>query len=395
MKLYSLIICITLIIVFTACEQTNEKQFILKGSFSGDNTKYLELSYMDSTNQYKIDTLFIKDQKFEAKGYINRPEMVSLLGNVIINANSINMEDPNLLYFYIEPGTIEITLKEDDFRNANITGSETQTEYEMLTSKTDPIHYELKDLISELYKLEKNKRNGIVDKIAEERITTIRSIWLKKLKDIKALELTFASQHPDSYVSPSLVSRYRHDIYRDSLKMYYDSFGPNIKHTADAEKIKEMYELEIAKVGDKAPSFSTTDNKGNPISLIDFEGKIVLLDFWAGWCVPCLEIHPELKELYKTYHPKGFEIIGVSFDKDEESWHKSIAKENIEWNHVFVGMSNYKKNNSISKKYYIQPIPAYILIDKKGYIIERYLAAGNHQKDMEDLKKDLKRLLDN
>ena len=128
-----------------------------------------------------------------------------------------------------------------------------------------------------------------------------------------------------------------------------------------------------------AKNFATTDINGEKISLRDFKGKYVLLDFWASCCVPCRAGNPHLKELYSKYHDKGIEFIGVSDDDSKpEAWHKAVEKDDLPWRHVLRGfdiekmMNNQPNPNDISSKYGISSLPTKILIDRSGKIIGRY-----------------------
>ena len=88
------------------------------------------------------------------------------------------------------------------------------------------------------------------------------------------------------------------------------------------------------------------------------------------------------------------EILGVSFDRNKQQWRKGIYKHGTQnWNQVFVGMNDIGTSGSISEKYYIQPIPAYILIDQEGKIIGRYSNASDQNKSLDELVKKLEEIL--
>ena len=111
---------------------------------------------------------------------------------------------------------------------------------------------------------------------------------------------------------------------------------------------------------------STVDLEGRPISLADYRGKVVLLDFWATWCVPCIAEMPNVRAVYEKYHTKGFEVIGISFDLDETALHKFIKENQLPWRQIFAGE---RRRSSVAQKYRIKGIPTQFLIDREGKVI--------------------------
>ncbi|GAL84146.1 redoxin family protein [Sporocytophaga myxococcoides] len=121
------------------------------------------------------------------------------------------------------------------------------------------------------------------------------------------------------------------------------------------------------KVGQKAPDFKIEDPNGKIIRLSDLSDKIVLLDFWASWCMPCRQVNPEIVALYHKYHDKGFEIFSVSLDTKKEAWLNAIKKDQLSW--PFHGSDLKGWENEVAELYDISGIPATFLIDEKGIII--------------------------
>lgn len=98
--------------------------------------------------------------------------------------------------------------------------------------------------------------------------------------------------------------------------------------------------------------------------------KYVLLDFWASWCGPCMGEVPYLKQAYADYHKKGFEIYGVSFDRNREDWLQAIDENDMKWIHVSA-LSSF--DNQAGKDYAVQGIPSNFLIDAEGKIVAKNL----------------------
>ena len=119
-------------------------------------------------------------------------------------------------------------------------------------------------------------------------------------------------------------------------------------------------------IGQTVPDFSQTDLDGNPISLQDYRGKIVLLNFWAVWCGFCPLELPNIKKVYETYKDKGFDVIGVSLDTTESDMSDFIKENDLQWRQIYVGNV---RDAPLLQQFNIKGLPRQWLIDRKGKLI--------------------------
>lgn len=147
---------------------------------------------------------------------------------------------------------------------------------------------------------------------------------------------------------------------------------------------KEQAQAQLRKLNmlGKPLELSFKSLEGKQISMKDYAGKVVLVDFWATWCAPCRAALPEVKSVYNKFHDKGFEILGISFDKDKEALTSFIKEENLKWPQYFDGLG---WDNKLGQKFEISSIPTVWLVDKQGKL--RHLNAG------EDLAEKVEKLL--
>lgn len=123
-------------------------------------------------------------------------------------------------------------------------------------------------------------------------------------------------------------------------------------------------------VGGEAPDFTMKQVDGTDLKLSDLRGKVVLVDFWASWCGPCRKANPEVVRIYNQYKDKGFDVLGVSLDRNQAAWEKAIEADKLTWHHV----SDLKGwQNEAAQLYSVRSIPQTLLIDAEGNIIARNL----------------------
>ena len=106
---------------------------------------------------------------------------------------------------------------------------------------------------------------------------------------------------------------------------------------------------------------------GSEVDITKMKGKVVLVDFWATWCGPCMAEVPHVVETYKKLHEKGFEIVGISFDQDKSKLEKTIKEKGMTWVQFFDGKG---WQNEIGQRFGINSIPAMWLVNKKGMVVD-------------------------
>ncbi len=173
------------------------------------------------------------------------------------------------------------------------------------------------------------------------------------------------------------------DKYLDLYKRVYADLSakfPNNKYLGKLQKDIDAFSKLAG--GSEAPDFTFNTPEGKPLALSSLKGKIVLVDFWASWCGPCRKENPNVVRMYKKYHGKGFEILGVSLDEDKDKWLSAIKKDGLVWNHV----SDLKGwQSSVCPLYGIEAIPFAILLDKDGKIIAKNLRGAALEQKLEEL----------
>jgi thiol-disulfide isomerase/thioredoxin len=142
-----------------------------------------------------------------------------------------------------------------------------------------------------------------------------------------------------------------------------------------------LFEMHYLQVGMPAPPAESKDLKGQKASLADYKGQVVVLDFWATWCIPCKAMIPHEREMVEKFKGKPFALVSVSVDEEKKELQDFLAAESMPWNHWWEG-----RDGPLIKKWNVQSYPTIYVIDAKGVIRHKNLRG-------EELEKAVERLL--
>lgn len=362
-----ILLLVSAVAVLASCNK-NETEYVITGTIKGiADGQTVVLEKQDSTGQIKpIDTAKIEKGKFTFTGSAAEPEMHLLQVQAVMGK----------VPFILENGDIEMEINKDSVQNTKVSG--TYNNDELTSYKESGMKIQKKMMKFQQDNMAKMQEAGR----KQDTITmnALRKEYAKFQEEFMKQSEDYVSSHPKAFISALIVDGMFGQMVPDvaKIKKFYNAFDQELKNTKPGKGIgKKLAELEKAKtaaaatnVGSTAPDFSAATPDGKTVSLKESLGKVTLIDFWASWCKPCRAENPNVVALYNELHAKGFNIIGVSLDKEAGAWKDAIAQDKLVWNQI----SNLKYwDEPIAKTYGIQSIPATFLLDANGKIVAKDL----------------------
>ena len=335
MNKVSLLLLLVTISISSFSQPQNEK-FEIIGAVSGfPDSSYIKLYDLSTDTNVLMDSAQIINENFTFKGAINKGKDYQSVG--------IEFDSENLNFFWLENNVIHFNAEKGNFYDAIITGSSMQDEANQLTAleKKNP----------------KNKKN---------------------------IQIGYIKDHPNSLISGLQLMIFSSRWGKDTSKLLYDGLSERVQQSEFGKNVLEYLTwAKDIRIGGKYADFTLPDIDGKNVSLSDYTGKYVLLEFWGSWCVPCRRENPNLVKTYNEFKDKGFDILGVSIEAKRDAWVGAIQQDNIAWKSVSDLKGDQNKAALIYSTYYY---PANYLIDPNGIIIAKDLRG-------EDLRNKLAEIL--
>ncbi|WP_200977295.1 TlpA disulfide reductase family protein [Echinicola sp. 20G] len=358
-----------LLLVAACSSEVKQVEFdgevIISGKLENFPEGNLVLSkYLDNSVEV-VDTLEVTNNgKFEYTLSIEGPSFYEL---------DLYGEKQVRLALYEEDVTIDYDF--DNEESLVLSGSFDTEQIHKVDELSQEYQEEINNLNSEYYEALSAKDEDAV-KAIQKKALELESNHANKVKStINSMNGSFAALAAVGMLNP------RNDFsYIDSLVTELDKKYPENKMIVGLKQ--QLDEMRALSIGQPAPEISLPNPEGDVVSLSDFKGKYVLIDFWAAWCKPCREENPNVVRLYNEYKDKGFEVLGVSLDRSKDAWVKAIEDDNLTWTHI----SDLKYFNSeAAATYKINAIPATYMVDPEGKIIAKDLRGPSLENKLKEI----------
>jgi len=357
-----------------------QNKFVLKGKIGELNAPfkiYLVKSAAISPDNI-TDSAGLKDGSFEFNGQLDIARPIGLV--IAADRSALNLSRgkgkasgpapvsartivPDCKFFYLDAGETVVS-GTDSLRHATLAGASEKVNNEEaeLLKYLEPIRSENGDIGQ--FQMNTSEETQKTEAFKKEFYKKVEAVDKKQAATVAK----FIQDHPVSPISLyALAENMGSQATLPQIKELYAVLSPAIRNsTAGKSYAASIARMEKTAIGSPAPDFVENDVNGKPISLKNYRGKYVLLDFWASWCGPCRKENPNVLKAWNKYKDKNFVVIGVSLDQTKEPWLAAIKKDELPWTHI-SGLKGF--DDPVAMLYEVHAIPVNYLIDPNGKII--------------------------
>ncbi|MDO5522694.1 MAG: TlpA disulfide reductase family protein [Bacteroidia bacterium] len=368
MKKFSLLL-IAAIAMFSC--QTN-KTYKISGTVADPayEGKNVYIQEMAANEMIPVDTAVVTNGAFTFEGQAD-----STVLRFIALDETVNPQKPSRVLTVLEPGNIDVRFDS----TITVAGSKLNDDYNTFRKEEEKLSKDLR-AVSQKYR-ELASAGLMTDSIDAE----LNAEFDEKSADLTTKTADFIKtniQNPlGQFLFMTSAEMFKPETQKEILALTDDTY----KSRENIQRIvKRLENAENVAIGKKFKDFTMKDPNGNDVSLSDYagKGKVVLVDFWAAWCGPCVAEMPNVVAAYNNYKDKGFEVVGVSLDREKEQWLKGIKDMNMAW----PQMSDLKFwETPVVELYAFRGIPHTVLLDGEGTIIAKDLRGAELHNKLNEL----------
>lgn len=348
------ILFIAFVPLFVFCN--HKTGFTINGTVRGLDTGTVEIVYRSSTGDDTSVTSRITAGKFILSGQVPEPELARF---------NIRTGWPYSISFFAENTNMTFGLVKGDEDKTVISGSSSNILYRQLEPQLRAFFANARNY--------DNTHEQALNNHNAPGIASADSVWAAQLKEWTGSIRKAISDEPKNYAGLYFINWLLfHPMNYDTIMSLYTGLDPVVKSGLSGKDfLAAFHHARQISIGQAAPEISGKDTSGNIITLASLKGKVVLLDFWASYCIACRRENPQLKAVYEKYHAAGFEILSFSLDNNRAAWIHAIQTDKLTWHHA----SELRGGASASAAVYdVQDMPRNWLIDASGNIIAKDLS---------------------
>lgn len=352
---------ISLLFIASACSGPSN-EYNVSGKLDGTTPGWVVLAKVVDNDLVPVDSAQSDDGSFAFSGNIDMPE-----------AYFLRFKADNLYHrFFIEPGNIVVSGEIDD---PQFEGSKAQDIYDAFNEGIAKLDEQRNALYQQL--------RAAMEADDTARLIVIQSEAQQIDENQYNFTIDFIKSQSDNVVGPYVAVNNMYQFEVDELRDMRSSFTDDVMKSKYITLIDDQIsKLEDVEIGQTAPVFTQNDTLGTPVSLEQFRGKYLFIDFWASWCSPCRRENPNIVQAYQKFKDHDFDILGVSLDKDKDRWLEAIEADNLTWTHV-SDLQGWQ--NEASNRYAVSSIPANFLLDPEGVIIAKDLREEALHEKLEEI----------